>query len=152
MLYPKDGRGNKPNCGVLVVATVTHKPLSEVFAHMKAKYGKNGNWKGRTFDHQVINTIGELGGRLENVFHKDTMGVKRGSQFMKWVNEKAQKDSAYVVWTTGHVQIVKEGKVYDQSGCGTPIAEHWGRRKFIKRIEKVTPFDELIEDLNKGIA
>ena len=137
MLYPKDGRGEDPNCGVLAVATVTHRPLAVVFDHMKAKYGKNGNWKGRTVDSQVINTVGELGGKLENVYHREAMGVKRGPQFMKWVTEKAKEGTPYMVWTTGHVQIVKNGKVYDQSGCGTPIAEYWGRRKFIRRVEKV---------------
>jgi hypothetical protein len=132
--YPSDGLGNSPYCGVLAVAIVAHRSVAEVFDIMKNAYGKRGNWKGRTQDFQVIETATKLGIKLYCVRPRTQ---NKGTQFMKWVNTEAALGKTYMVWTTGHVQIVANGKVYDQSGCGTPIIEHWGRRKFIQRIELV---------------
>ena len=131
MKYPTDAQGNVPNCGVTAVATIAGKSVAETFAYMKQKFSKRGHWKGRTSQKQVIDTLRDFGFTLEQRFIK---GEKLGPALQRHL---FQSDKLYLVWTTGHVQVVFSGKVYDQSG-GFNMSEYWGRRKHIARIMEVS--------------
>lgn len=135
MKYPADVNPVMPNCGVTAVAIISGKSVAEVFAHMKAKYSKRGNWKGRTFPNQVMNTIADFKICLTSVYARQ--GKQRGPQLQKWALEQAKHDEVYLVWTTGHVQVVRARCVYDQQVNGRRVEKYWGRRKFITRIERV---------------
>ena len=132
MKYPTDAQGDQPNCGVTAVATIAGKTVAEVFTYMKEKYGKRGHWKGRTQQKQVIDTLRDYGFTLDQRFIRE--GKKRGPQLQK---QAFALNTIYLVWTTGHVQVVFDDKVYDQSG-EFPMHEYWGRRKFIVRIMEVS--------------
>lgn len=132
MYYPQDVNSEAPNCGVTAVAIISGKSVADVFAYMKEKFGRGGNWKGRTFQKEVIDTLRDFGFYVKEVYKKPA--DKRGTQFQKHIFFK--RDIPHVVWTTGHVQVVYQGKVYDQTGCFN-TSEYWGRRKFITRIVEV---------------
>lgn len=131
MKYPTDAQGGVPNCGVVAVATITGKTVGEVFQYMADKYNMHGNWKGRTSQVEVMEVLREYGFTLIQKFIK---GENRGPQLQK---QCFASDTIYLVWTTGHVQVVYNELVYDQSGCFS-MEDYWGRRKYIIRIVEVT--------------
>lgn len=49
----------------------------------------------------------------------------------------AKPGVAYLVRTTGHVQVVKDGWIIDQLGP-KPASAHWGARKFVSHYSTVT--------------
>jgi hypothetical protein len=99
---------------------------------MKNKYSRTANWKGRTKQAQVIDVLRDYGFTLIQKFNR--VDRARGPQLQK---QCFALDTVYLVWTTGHVQVVYNDLVYDQSGS-FKMSEYWGRRKFITRLMEVT--------------
>ena len=129
-----------PNCGVTAIACLTGKSVAWVYEHMKARFGRRGNWKGRTNHSDRVEVLADLGIKLTPVYKAEQyinangeLKTRRGPQLEKWVTN-ASRDRVFYVMTTNHVQIVYKGLVYDQSSNGVPVTQYWGRRKFIKQI------------------
>lgn len=120
-----EGNRTGPNCGVTAVAIVTGLPFNNIWNRIKSKY--KGNWKGRTKPMDWFQVLEEQG------INHEVSVVPSTPQLLFWARAYAKKDTAYMVMTTGHVQVVKNGWVIDQGGP-KPVRDHWGRRKKVKLI------------------
>ncbi len=129
---PADAQGHLPNCGLTAMAVAANITLKEATeAYQKACVelrGKpmQGNWKGRTYDSiRLVAMIKHLGLKLTKCPVKG-MTLKKLTRYL-------QKDVKYIVTTTGHVQVVENGIVVDQSGV-CAINDYWGKGKKVKDV------------------
>jgi len=114
-----------PNCGVTAVAVAAGCPFEDAWRVMSA--GKRGNWKGRTTHNERLAALRWFGVRFRpiNFLFRETL--------VSFVRRRAEPGRLYYVWTTGHVQMVRDGVVLDQLGP-KPIHAFWGRRKLIRSV------------------
>ena len=117
---------NMPCCGVFAVATVTGLDFEEVFEDFRVTFGKQKNWRGRTNRTQYVKMLRKYGSKVTQVETKK-MNLRR------WVAVHTKKDVTYVVTTTGHVQVVRNGIVTDQHGVH-PIGECRGAGKMVNNV------------------
>lgn len=120
-----------PNCGLVAIAYVTGKQLSEVSQYYKTTYEKRGNWKGGT-----------------NAYNRRAILTHYGVDFAKidfpklslkwWVHNESEPNKQYMVKTSGHVQVIENGMVLDQRGC-KPISEYWGKMKRVQEVLQIIP-------------
>ena len=111
-----------PLCGVCAVANVANVGVVDAFYDFKKKLKKSHQWKGRTKYSCRSKML-----KHYKIKHKALNDVPRVtlSKFVEWYTVKGK---AYIVTTTSHTQVVKDGMVTDQRGT-FPIAEYWGKSK-----------------------
>ena len=101
---------NQGLCGVLAIAVVTGKTLGEVFSFMARKH--KGNWKGSTTHQERILTMKTFGVKFID------LGVPNFLiNLERWTKRYALPNKTYMVQTTGHVQVIRNGHIMDQGGC-----------------------------------
>ena len=117
-----------PCCGVLACAIAAQKPFKDAWAWLKSHGDRcwRNTWKGSTYTHDYPKWLNHAGVKFRHVLP----GKMTLSGF---VHYKAKPNIPYLVVTTGHAQIVYNGKVVDQRGV-FDIQKCWGRLKFIKEV------------------
>ncbi len=116
-----------PLCGVLSVSIASKKSLSETFDKFKKLNKKANNWKGRTHHKERLKVL-----KHYNVKSKE---FKLGKITLKhFTDQHTIKGKMYMITTTSHVQIVKDGMITDQRGTKS-ISEYWGKNKRLNRIQ-----------------
>lgn len=116
-----------PNCGVTAVAVVCGISFDEAWNALR--FGRTRNWKGRTTVSDWIRVL-----MSRNVSHE--VRLARRTTLQHWTTYYAKPGVTYMVRTTGHVQVVKDGWVLDQLGA-KPIGLFWGRRKRLTHIIEI---------------
>jgi hypothetical protein len=128
------------NCGVTAVAILTGGTFAETFAQFRHVLKKSGRWKGRTTDADRRMVLATLNVTLREVplpplYNPAIAGrLTRRMTLERFVRCYAEKGVRYLVRTTGHVQVVRDGFVSDQCGC-EPIGKFWGRRKRVTLVQ-----------------
>jgi len=110
-----------PCCGVYAVALLAGRSIGPFFNEAKALLGHNGNWKGRTYWHER-KTLLELCG----LAYQDVSPPAWSPRLClkTWAKKHAQPGVTYLVDTTGHTQVVRDGVVIDQHATrriGEPV-------------------------------
>ena len=133
-LMRNDTLKNLPCCTITAISVFTGANFEDVW--QEAKKGRANNWKGRTHNH--------VQQRLMKKFNKGrTAGFRPGRMSLQKFHEtQARKNTAYLIFTTGHCQVMVNGYVVDQKGA-THISEFYGRRKIVshayaKSVDNVT--------------
>jgi hypothetical protein len=121
---------NDPLCGVLAIAVVSKKTLTETYKIMARKH--RSNWKGATTLPERMSALNKLGIEYDNVTFKAPISLR------KWVAQNAVNDKTYMITTTGHVQVVRNGHVIDQGGCKTI----WTYTKCGKKVTNILEIKE----------
>lgn len=109
LYVPTDIR-NQGLCGVLAIAVITGRTLEDTFKVMARKH--KGNWKGGTSESEIKSTLKGFG--------KDFIEHGRPSSLInleRWTMYRAKLNKTYLVITTGHAQVIRNGYVMDQGGC-----------------------------------
>lgn len=122
-----------PNCGVTAVAIAAGVSMSKAWNTFTANYTMSSNWRGGTRHVERLKVLDQL-----DVTYRE-FKPKRMTLTAFAAKTKGD-DRTYMVTTTGHVQMVRNGQVLDQRGV-VPVGKHWGRRKFINKpvLEIITP-------------
>jgi hypothetical protein len=122
-----------PNCGVTAVAIAAGVSMSKAWNLFTANYTMSSNWRGGTRHNERLTVLDQL-----NVTYREFKS-ERMTLTAFAANTKGD-DKTYMVTTTGHVQMLRNGQVLDQRGV-VPVGKHWGRRKFINKpvLEIITP-------------
>jgi hypothetical protein len=103
------------------VAVFTGAPFRDVWGFIAKR--KRGNWKGRTYHHDQRDALKQFNkGRTVSV------KVTNRKSLSRFAREDARPGVVYMIRTTGHQQVLKDGIVVDQGGS-VPIEKYWGRRK-----------------------
>lgn len=116
-----------PNCGVTAVAIVCGLTFDE--AWNKLRGNRNANWKGRTYVEDLLKALYDHGIKYE-------CRREFGYTLHTFVKCFARPGVRYIVRTSGHVQVVKDGWAVDQLGS-KPIASFWGRRKRVSHVIEI---------------
>jgi len=123
---PEDHPAAGPHCGVTAVAILAQIPFAQAWAEIRRLAQYPANWKGATRDPERLLVLASHGVRLTAVPCKRmTLG--------RWAALYCQRDTTYLVVTTGHIQIVRNGVVTDQTGA-RPVAGSQAARKFVKTV------------------
>ena len=128
---PQDIPRNKPCCGVACVSMLTDKTFEETFEDFRSVFRRRSHWRGSTTHDQ----------RLLILF-RYRIGYKEYSvdlfPLYKWIRDHSKENRVYMVTTTGHVQIVLNGMVYDQRHQGgIHYLEYSRRRKKIRSVVEI---------------
>ena len=123
---PGDTPGGMGNCGVVAIATFTGKPYQMVESWIRHHCRKPGNWKGSTRYSDQKAAL-----RVFNRKRSAAFNVKRRMTLKTWVSREMQPGVTYMIWTTAHLQVVRDGFVTDQSGTW-PISQYWGKGKAVR--------------------
>lgn len=126
--FPADmpDRANRMGCcGIVAACLFTGASWTEVWSTIRRECRKPGNWRGGTRHHERLKALRKLNKERSAAFRTVRTTLRR------WINLHAQDDVTYMVVTTGHVQVIRNGFVYDQSGCWS-ILEYPGRNKIIR--------------------
>ena len=122
-----------PHCGVQAVAIVAGKSLNEMLTYFKQTrpIARGNRWSGGTRHHDRVAVLDDIGAAYDVMTRNDMPGYERRKiNLAQFVARFAKPGKVYMVTTTGHVQLVKDGVVLDQGGP-KPIAEFRGRRKYL---------------------
>ena len=122
-----DGARLGPNCGVTAVAIVCGITFDEAWTSLR--FGRNRNWKGRTTVSDWLRVLVSRNVPFE-------VRLPRPTTLQHWATFYAKPGTTYMVRTTGHVQVVKDGWVIDQLGPRR-VSQFWGRRKRISHIIEI---------------
>lgn len=115
-----------PNCGVTAVAIAAGVSMLEAWNTFKKVCNMHKNWKGATRQSERLKALDALGVKYENlsIFAGRTLG------YFCNVSKDKMPGTMFIVTTTGHVQIVMDGKIVDQGGVKN-MEDHWGKLKRI---------------------
>ncbi|MBP5855668.1 hypothetical protein KAJ83_01505 [Marivibrio halodurans] len=137
LALPDDLEGSR-NCGLVALSVVARcsyaeavRAYTDVFRSAYQRHPRK-NWKGGTTWSLVVKAMASLGVQHSHTEVTSAVTLQRLAQFTR-------RDALYLVCTTGHAQVVKNGWVIDQRGA-VPVEQHWGRRK------RVTAFHAIKED------
>jgi len=114
-----------PNCGVTAVAIAAGVSMSKAWDLFTANYNKSPKWRGGTRHRERLAVLDQL-----NVTYRE-FEPKRMT-LTAFAASTNGDNKTYMVTTTGHVQMVRNGQILDQRGA-VPVNQHWGRRKFISK-------------------
>ena len=133
---PKFGRPvgfnpEAPNCGVTAVAIAAGVTFQVAWDILKKIGNRNGNWKGVTYVHQQVTALKELGVKYQHNY------IKGRPTLQQWVQWETKPGVTYMVVTTGHVQVVKDGKVVDQTPEPVHYTKFWGARKKVREVIEI---------------
>lgn len=136
MRRPEGVGAHQPVCGVLAVAIAADRPFLEVFGLFAEK--RSGNWKGRTTPQERVRVLTLLGVNYQTHQAGLSKLLPRQMTLACWVREFARPGVTYIVTTSGHVQIVKDGEVLDQTNpFAVPVGRHWGHRKMVRMVLEI---------------
>ena len=136
-----EGARNGGNCGVTAVAiaaNVSFDQAWDLFKQHCPRIKDNKRWTGGTYDRERNTVMKKLGIKYANVPSKTFLNSNRLPTLKRFVEWNTKKGALYIVTTTHHVQVVKDGWVIDQSGA-REIENYWGRNKIVDRVEIITP-------------
>jgi hypothetical protein len=145
--HPDGMKRGVSNCGVVALAVATGLPYQEVHSWFAAR--KRGNWKGSTRAKDRARFLEEKRIEFEAIGdepeHQGTL-----QSFAAWARYHAP-GRTFIVTTTGHVQVVRDGQVLDQNYVG-PAPGYPLRRKRIRNLERYGEDQSLVvlEILDQG--
>jgi len=130
-----------PNCGVTAMAIAAGISFDSAWDLLERVDRRSKKFTGATFDADRERAYKKLGLKTTKINWKDRYDIakKKGNlnltlrNFVEWGTAKGK---TYIVTTTGHVQVVKDGWVIDQGGA-KPIEEFHGKAKHIDSIHEV---------------
>lgn len=117
------GNRTGPNCGVTAVAAFTGVSFDRVWKLIAPRKGPG--WRGTTYPHDRAAALKALGA--------DTVTVKMARVRLQTLVNRLPWGRTFMVHTTGHVQVVRNGIVMDQGGPA-PIAEYRFRRDICRTL------------------
>ena len=126
---PEDHPASGPHCGVTAVAVLAKISFTQAWAEICKLARYPVNWKGSTPDPERLLILASHGVRLTAVPCK-RMALGR------WTARYCQRDTTYLVVTTGHIQIVRNGMATDQTGVRL-VAGSQAARKLVKTVRIV---------------
>lgn len=120
-----------PNCGVTAIAIVAGVSFNKAFAFIRDASGRAANWKGTTCIGDRRKAFHHFGIKVAEI---DVPTRREGRMTLRtWIDHRARKGVTYMIDTTRHVQVVRDGVVTDQRGK-KPIADYWGKNKIVTRV------------------
>lgn len=130
---------NRPICGPTAITLITGESFNKVWDTVKAKWKMHKNWKGAMHTNQIVGTLRHpFKVSVRKVF-APAEGARVSVQ--KWALTEAKSDVTYLVLTKDHVAVVRNGKMYDQTG-GQHIAKAHHRLKIVDVIYRVEKNEE----------
>ena len=143
-----EGARSGPNCGVTAMAIAANISfdaawdLLERLHKGKRKYSRKTKFTGATYDDVREIAYKKIGLKTTKINWKDIFSIAKKSgghtvltlkNFVEWGTVKGK---AYIVTTTGHCQVVRDGWVIDQAGA-KHVDEFHGKNKHINSIHEV---------------
>jgi len=116
-----------PNCGVTAVAVAAGVSMLEAWDTFKKVCNMRKNWNGGTRQFDRIKALDALGVEYESL----PFYAGRTLSYFANLTKDMMPGKMFIVTTTGHAQVVMDGKVLDQGGV-KDVKDHWGKRKKIK--------------------
>lgn len=119
---------NLPNCGVTAIAIVTGQPYRKVWDWFATRNNHTtGHWKGRTFSSQYSQAMEAFGTKFK--------ACPVGMTVEGFVNWHTVKDRTYLINVSGHVFVLRNGVIADNTNHhGKPFIAY-ARRKVKKAWE-----------------
>ena len=114
-----------PNCGVVAIAVMTGAHYTRVWNWFAKKQVKPSAWKGRTMRRHYEAASLAMGVRLERLI------VNRRITVAKFVELHTLPDVAYMVRVSGHVFVVHNGVITDNSVYSGAHVSEYGKRRCI---------------------
>jgi len=122
-----------PVCGVTAVAVVAGLDFLKVYDAMKKREGKRGNWKGRTRPEEIDRALKAHGVVATRMEMDNRRKAKR--QTLKTFARGVDHSLPMILRTTGHIQVLKDGYVIDQTlSKPVPVSQYNGRNKYVRGI------------------
>jgi hypothetical protein len=130
MSVPADNRLG-PNCGVTAVAVLAGVSFQTAWDQIALIANRDGKWKGGTRHSERLAALNLLGVRYTEIHIPRKMRLRTVAAWTM-----TTPGVRYMVRTTGHVQVIRDGIVLDQAG---PVAAalHWGRNKLVSNITRI---------------
>ena len=126
-LFNEKGKSFTGYCGVAAVSNVSNVPLSEVHVKFIKLCKKKPTWTGGTHHNERVKVL-----KYYRVKFQEFKLL--GMTLKTFVDQHTVKDTTYIVTTSSHVQVIKNGMVTDQRGT-VHISEYWGRNKKLKKTQ-----------------
>ena len=127
LLFPCDNV-NKSNCGVTAIAILAELPFT--LCKKIISFSHHKNWKGGLSIFDIKNHLRHFA--IPFTQHQSVEPIPLN----KWCKKYAQPNVSYLVATTGHAQVVRNGYVADQGGIDG-IDFYWGKRKIVKHVLEI---------------
>ena len=126
-----------PNCGVVALSVATQTPYREVEKWWKVR--RRGNWRGRTHVGELLKWLTEHGYSYKEFL---ITGRNEGNLRNHHLKGTFERGKTYLILTTGHFQVYRDGYVADQS-CdeGVPVSEFWGKGKQVKMFFEIGVYE-----------
>lgn len=129
MSLPEDNRKNG-NCGITALAIVLGVSFDEVWNAYQEFHPRKGNWKGTTHHYPRLKVLKKYGVKFNDGERKKN---KRNMSLKSWVHWHQRPNTTYMITTTGHVQVVRNGMVMDQTTPNpVPVADFRCAMKVVK--------------------
>lgn len=135
-LYVPGDTPSGPNCGVTAVAVVASVPFTTAKqAFQQARLMLRGkpyrrSWKGSTQCHERKKALQLLGVKFKGY-------VPPRMTLEHWVDQHTCRDVSYLVTTTGHCQVVRNGHVSDQIQEAVKIEHYRWKRKHVQHVFEI---------------
>ena len=111
-----------PLCGVISVSLVSNISLDDTFDTFKKLTKKTNGWKGITNHAERVKVLKHYNVKFRE-FH-----FKKRITLSYFVDQHTVKGKTYIVTTSNHIQVVKDGIVTDQTGS-FPISKYWAKKQ-----------------------
>lgn len=137
-----------PICGVVATAVCTGLPIAQVYRDYARNY--RGNWKGILPLGEILHGIRNYGVELKHAKDLDAYGQNRAT--LKSFIQRTmitEPESVFLIFTTGHVQVVQGRNVIDQAGMVDFMNYRWNRKKIDYHIYRVNSNNAVIRSVNK---
>ena len=121
---------------MLACAIATRTKFADAWAWFKDKYNycKAASWRGGTFNEWYKGYLDHAGVKYDYLYDLE---LRHKGWFDKtlinFARTAAEKDTAYLISTTRHAQVLYNDMVVDQRGA-VPINEYWGKLKKIRNM------------------
>lgn len=140
---PSDAPRNLPNCGVISVAMICGISYADAWDTIKKLTNANGNWKGRTFDHERRRMFD-----LMQVTYEILPGVRGMTLGAFLKSNQYIRSGTYEVTVTGHAMTLHRHRLFCQGQAeGVPA---WESRMLKKRVRAVLQITGGSPLLNSG--
>jgi hypothetical protein len=128
MTLPPDNKVG-PNCGVTCVAIAAGVTFEKAWRTLRPlRRGGRGRWNGATSHSERKKALDVLGVKYKQLKDSDTYHCTLRGLYDKYL----RTGKLYMVRTTGHVQMVRNGLILDQSGLHN--MEGWRARKRVRDV------------------
>src|SRR5574337_1519079 len=123
-----------PNCGVTCVAIASNVSFEKAwFTLIKMRFPAGSRrpsrlWKGATSHTNRVAALKELGVNFTELKFNKKFTLKT------FIEKHASRGKLYMVNTTGHVQMVKDGLIVDQNGKNTLLTDYWRKKRRVKNV------------------